>query len=390
MAKDSAKTRIGVIGIGGMGSHHARYLFNGDVPNAELTAVCDTDPARLEWAKKTFGDTVARFDNGGDLFAAKLVDAVMIATPHYFHPTYAVQAFENGVHVLTEKPAGVYTKQVREMNEAAEKSGLVFSIMFQMRTVPLFRKMREMVSSGELGEIRRVVWIATRWFRAQSYYDSGGWRASWAGEGGGVLINQCPHNLDVWQWVCGLPKRMRAFCSFGKYHNIEVEDDVTAYMEYENGATGLFVTTTGESPGSDHFEIIGDNGKLSVENGKLVFYRTREPVSKFCREYPGGFGEPEVWRCELPLRGDNSGHAGITKNWVQAIREGKELIAPGTEGIKGLELSNSMYLSAWTDAWVDLPVDEEKFLSELNQRIKTSTYKKDAGGKALDVEDSWH
>jgi len=386
----SDNLRIAIIGIGGMGSHHARYLLRGDVPGAELTAVCDIDPARLQWSKENLGEQVQTFDNGDALFAAKAADAVIIATPHYFHPPYAIQAFEHGLHVLTEKPAGVYTRQVREMNEAAQKTDRVFGIMFQFRTSPIYKKLKDLLESGELGEIRRTNLYATRWFRSQSYYDSGGWRATWAGEGGGVLLNQCPHTLDLWQWTCGMPKRVRAFCYFGKYHDIEVEDDVTAYVEYENGATGVFITTTGESPGTDRLEVDGDHGKVVVENGKLEFWRTREPVSQFLREYKGGFGEPECWKCEVPLGPRGEDHIGITKDWVRAIRTGSTLLAPGVEGINSLELSNAMLLSSWINDWVDIPVDEELFYQHLQERIKSSSVEKKEGGGVLDVEESWH
>lgn len=380
------KVRIGIIGMGNMGSGHATYLSNGEVPNAELTAVCDINPERLKWSRENLGENVQLFDNADALFASKSVDAIMIAVPHYDHPPLAIKGFQNGLHVLIEKPAGVYTKQVREMNEAAQKSDKVFSIMFNQRTSPLYQKLKDLISSGELGAIKRTNWIITDWYRPQSYYDSGGWRATWAGEGGGVLLNQDPHQLDLWQWTCGMPKRVRAFCAFGKYHDIEVEDDVTAYVEYENGATGVFVTSTGDAPGTNRFEVSGDRGKIVIEDGKLTFWRLRVSERQFNKEYRGGFGQPECWKCEIPIRGTGEGHKGITKNWVQAILKGTPLLAPGEEGINGLQISNAMHLSSWTDSWVDIPVDEELFLEKLNERIKTSTFKKENKNKVLDVD----
>ena len=183
------------------------------------------------------------------MFESKSVDGVMIATHTMTIRLWLSKPLTTGCMYWIEKPAGVYTRQVKEMNEVAKKSGKVFGIMYNQRTNPIYQKLRDLVKSGELGDIKRIIWIITDWYRSQSYYDSGGWRATWAGEGGGVLINQCPHNLDLWQWICGMPARIRAFCSYGKYHDIEFEDDVTAYMEYENGATGVFITTTGEAPG---------------------------------------------------------------------------------------------------------------------------------------------
>jgi predicted dehydrogenase len=379
--------RIGIVGIGGMGTNHADYLSAGQVPGAQLTAVCDIDPQRLERAKQKYGDKIALFEDAEAMFSSGLVDAVIIATPHYFHPPLACKAFAKGLHVLTEKPAGVYTKQVREMNEAAIASGKVFGIMFNQRSNPLYQKLRDLVTSGELGEIKRTNWIITNWYRPQSYYDSGGWRATWAGEGGGVLTNQDPHQLDLWQWICGMPQRVRAFCHFGKYHDIEVEDDVTAYVEYANGATGVFVTSTGDAPGSNRFEISADRGKVVIEDGQLTFWRLRQSERQFNKEWKRGFGEPECWKCSVPtgqLKG--SQHRAVTENWVNSIRKGTPLLAPGIEGINGLQLSNAMHLSAWTDDWVSIPVDEDKYYAYLQERIKNSTFKKKTdGGKIMDV-----
>jgi predicted dehydrogenase len=369
--------KIGIIGIGNMGSSHSLYLNNGEVPGAVLTAVCDQNPERLKWAKETLGENIQMFDNTESFFEFGDLDAVIVATPHYDHPPLAIKALQKGLHVLVEKPVGVFTKNVRELNEVAKKSGKVFGIMFNQRTNPLYQKLRDLVQSGELGEIKRTNWIITDWYRSQSYYDSGGWRATWAGEGGGVLANQDPHQLDLWQWTSGLmPKRVRAFCGFGKFHDIEVEDDVTAYVEYENGATGVFVTSTGDAPGTNRYEISGDRGKLVVEDGKLTFWRLRQSEREFNREYKGGFGEPECWKIDIPIKGEATQHKGITTNWVNAILHGTELLGPGVEGIKGLEISNAIHLSAWTDDWVDLPINEDLFYSKLQEKIKTSTFKK--------------
>lgn len=377
--------RVGIIGLGGMGSNHAGYLSRGEIPGARLAAVCDVEPARLQNVSEKYGEDVQAFDSADALFEAKCIDAVIVATPHYFHPPLVTQALERGYHAMSEKPAGVYTKQVREMNEVAAKSDRVFGVMFNQRTRGDHQKLKELVESGELGEIKRTIYIINDWFRAQSYYDSGGWRATWAGEGGGVLANQCPHNLDLWQWICGMPERIRAFCHFGKYHDIEVEDDVTAYAEYANGATGVFITSTGEAPGTNRLEISADNGKVVLEGGKITFWRTRVPSSQFLKEWPNGFGSPEVWKCEVPFRGGGEEHRGITKNWVQAIRQGTPLLASGDEGVRGVELANAMMLSTWTDDWVDIPVDEERFYEELQKRIAQSEVKKE-GGKVMDVD----
>ncbi|MEE2993807.1 MAG: Gfo/Idh/MocA family oxidoreductase [Gemmatimonadota bacterium] len=379
--------RIGVIGVGNMGGNHVGYLANGDIPGAKLTALCDTNAEQLARMKALSGENVATFEEADALMQSDQIDAVIVATPHYDHPPLAIKALERGLHVMIEKPAGVYTRQVREMNEAAEKSDRVFGLMFNQRTLGQHQKLKELVGSGELGELRRTNYIITSWFRAQSYYDSGGWRATWAGEGGGVLANQCPHNLDLWQWICGMPVRMRAFCAFGKYHTIEVEDDVTAYVEYENGATGVFITTTGEAPGTNRMEITGDNGKVVMEEGKITFWRNRTPAHIFNREWKGGFGSPETWKCEIPFKSGGEEHRGITQNWVQAILNGTPLLAPAVEGINGVQLSNAMLLSTWLDDWVDIPVDEDLYYEKLQERINQSTVNKDPSeNRTLDVD----
>ncbi|UOQ44183.1 Gfo/Idh/MocA family oxidoreductase [Halobacillus salinarum] len=382
--------RIGIIGVGTMGTAHAQYLQQRKINGAELTAVVDIDEDRAKWLEENLDESVQVFTDVEAFLESGLVDAVIIATPHYDHPKLAVRAFEQGLHVLCEKPAGVYTKQVRQMNEGAAKSGKVFSMMFNQRTNPLYQKLRDLIQTGELGEIRRINWLITNWYRSQSYYDSGGWRATWSGEGGGVLINQCPHQLDLWQWMTGMmPKRMRAFCFFGKHRDIEVEDDVTAYAEYENGATGVFITTTGEAPGTNRLEIAGDRGKVVVENGKLDFWRLRVSEPEFNREYKGGFGAPECWKVDVPIEGEETAHAGITQNFVNAVRKGTPLLAPGEEGINGLMLSNAMQLSTWIDNWVELPIDEDLYYKHLLEKIESSTVKKSAGSVALDVEGTY-
>ncbi|MFW5803071.1 MAG: Gfo/Idh/MocA family protein [Verrucomicrobiota bacterium] len=371
----SKEVRVGVIGYGNMGTGVAR-MFADNVEGASVAAVCDIDPERLQKAKEKFGEGTKYFEDADAMIASGEVDGIYVATPHYEHPRLAIKGLENNLHVLVEKPAGVYTKQVREMNEAAAKSDRVFGLMFNQRTRPVHKKFRDLVESGELGEVQRTNWIITTWFRSQAYYDSGGWRASWRGEGGGVLLNQCPHNLDLWQWIAGMPARIRSFASFGKYHDIEVEDEVTAYAEYENGATGLFITTTGEAPGTNRFEVIGDRGKVVMENGKLTFWRTRQSVSEFCKTTKGSFGNPETWECSVPAAGHGDEHTGICRNWTAAIRDGKDLLAPGEEGIRSLQISNAMLLSAWKNDWVDIPVDEDEYKAELDKRIETSRYEK--------------
>ena len=382
--------KVGVIGIGNMGTSHALQLDQGKVEGARVTAVCDLRESQLAWAKENLSNEVQRFSNVEDFFKKAEIDAVLIATPHYDHPSLAIQSFEKGWHVLVEKPAGVFTKNVQEMNEVAKRSGKVFSMMYNQRTNPLYQKVRELIRAGELGEIKRTNWIITDWYRSQSYYDSGGWRATWGGEGGGVLLNQSPHQLDLWQWTTGMmPKRVHGFCSFGKYHDIEVEDDVTAYVEYENGATGVFITTTGEAPGTNRYEVVGDRGKIVVENNQLTFHRLTVSEREFNRTSTSGFGKPECWEIDIPVQGEATDHLGIMQNWIDAIVKGTPLLAPGEEGIKGLELSNAMYLSTWLQRPVDLPIDADLFYEKLQEQIDNSTFeKKVVEDRTLDVSGS--
>ena len=369
------KVRLGIIGVGNMGSGHAANILAGKCPEIELTAVADRREARRQWAKDTLPEGTAIFEEGSDLIQSGLCDAVHICTPHYQHPTLAMEAFAAGLHVMCEKPAGVYTKAVREMNEAAEKSGKVFAMMFNQRTNCVYRKMHEMVHSGQLGELKRVNWIITDWYRTQIYYDSGDWRATWEGEGGGVLLNQCPHQLDLLQWICGLPKTVQAFCQEGKWHDIEVEDDVTAYLQFANGATGVFVTTTGDAPGTNRFEVTGTLGKLVCENDKLTFWKLAQDEREFCRTATEGFAQPQCQQVEVETDGENLQHVGVLNAFAGKILHGTPLVSEGTEGLGGLTLSNAMHLSSWLGRAVDIPFDEELFLSELNKRRATSRKK---------------
>lgn len=372
------KVRLGIIGIGNMGTNHAKSLVEGKVPEMELTAVADRKESRRTWCRENLPETVRIFDDAGELMTSGLCDAVLLSIPHYQHPELSMAAMDHGLHVMCEKPAGVYTKQVREMNEHAAKSGKVFAMMFNQRTNCVYRKMHELVKGGELGAIKRVNWIITDWYRTQSYYDSGDWRATWAGEGGGVLLNQCPHQLDLLQWICGLPKTVRAFCHQGKWHDIEVEDDVTAYLEFPNGATGVFVTTTGDAPGTNRFEITGTRGKLVCEEDRLTFWRLKEDERDFCRSSKEGFRKPETERLEVETDGENPQHVGVLNAFAGNILEGKPLVADGREGLNGLLLSNAMHLSGWLGEAVDIPFDEERFLQELEKRRAASRKKEGA------------
>ncbi len=370
------KVRIGIIGVGNMGSSHSKNLTTGQVPNMELTAICDINPSKLNAFEKMFGEQVKQFKDAEAMMDSGLCDSILVAVPHYEHAKYVMMAMEKGLHVISEKPAGVYTKQVEEMNRCADKHDVVFGMMFNQRTNCVFRKMKELVSSGELGQIKRVSWIITTWYRTQYYYDSGAWRATWNGEGGGVLLNQCPHNLDLLQWICGMPKKVTAFCHEGKWHDIEVEDDVTAYLEYDNGATGTFVTTTGDAPGPDRFEIVMEHGKLVCNDSQtLKLYKLEQNEREFCMTSKEAFGSPKYTEVEIDTDGINEQHIGVLKAFAGRILDGTPLVADGKEGIHGLELSNCMHLSSWMGKTIELPIDSELFLKKLNEKRATSRIK---------------
>lgn len=370
------KVKFGIIGVGNMGFVHLKSFCEGKVQNGVVTAIADLNANKLAAAKSSCPGNYACFSSGIELIDNADVDAVIIATPHYGHPELSIRALKKGLHVICEKPAGVYTKQVKEMNEVAAKSDKLFTMMYNQRTNPLYIKMHDLVHSGEIGEIRRVNWIITNWFRTQFYYDSGSWRATWAGEGGGVLMNQCPHQLDLLQWICGMmPEKVRAFCHFGKWHDIEVEDDVTAYMEFGNGATGVFVTTTADTPGTNRFEIVGSKGKIVCEKDELIVSRTGVDVNEFLKNATGGFDEPKCETEVIPQSGDNPQHVGILNNFANAVLGLEPLYVDGKEGLKCVELIDSMLLSSWLDKTVSLPVDDGEYWEELKKRIAVSKVK---------------
>ena len=370
------KVKLGIIGYGHIGSQHGRAIRDGKCPQVNLTAVCDIDPARLELAKKTNGEDIQTFTDASELIHSGACEAVIIAVPHYLHPSMAIEAMETGLHVIVEKPAGVYTKQVEEMNAVAAKHPeLVYCMDFNQRTNPLYKKVKDLIDSGDLGEMTRVIWIVTDWYRSQSYYDQGGWRATWDGEGGGVLLNQCPHQLDLVQWLVGLPCKVQGFCHEGKWHNIEVEDDVTAYFEYPNGATGVFITTTADAPGTNRLEITGTKATLICQDGKLIMKKLEMDEREWCATCQEGFRAPSYETIEVETDGQNGQHPAVLNAFAAHILRGEPLVADGREGINGLMLSNAIHLSSWLGHPVTLPIDEKLFLEKLNERRATSRVK---------------
>lgn len=362
------KLRLGVIGLGNMGSEHCRLILSDRAREVCLTCVADLRQERRKWAEDNLPEKVKVYASGQELIEADLCDGVIIAVPHYGHPSLAESALRHGLHVLCEKPVAVYTAQVAPVLRAARETGKTFALMFNQRTNCLYRKIKEILASGQLGEMKRVVWIVTDWYRSQRYYDSGSWRATWAGEGGGVLLNQCPHQLDLLQWLCGMPASVRAFAHEGKWHDIEVEDDVTAYLEFPGGATGVFVASTGDLPGVNRLEITCDRGKLLCEGGKLLLWQMPSSEKEHYRASSSAYPAPEGSLVEVTTDGENPQHMGVINAFAAHVLHGEPLVARGEEGINALMLSNAMHLSAWQDKTVSLPIDEELFARLLMSR----------------------
>ncbi|MFC7846934.1 Gfo/Idh/MocA family protein [Arthrobacter sp. NPDC057388] len=379
----SKKLRLGIIGLGQQGSAYAEFITNGMVPNMTIGAICDVDPAKKDKASANYSD-VPFFADYVEMLESGDVDAVVTCVPHYLHPEMAIHALNRDIHALVEKPAGVYTKQVRELNEvAAAKPHLSFGIIFNQRNNPLYKRLKEIVHSGEIGAIRRTNWIITKWWRPQGYYNSSAWRATWGGEGGGVLVNQAPHQLDLWQWICGAPKSVYAKVAYGFRRDIAVEDEVTALVDYGNGATGVFVTATHDLTGTDRFEILGDQGKIVVENSlTATVTRLIKPEREISEGlspeevsglFSGGFDAAAMYTQET-ITFDSawgSQHAGVLENFAANVIDGTPLLAPGSDGINGVRLANAIHLSSWTGREVPLDFDEEEYLAELNERIRS-------------------
>lgn len=366
------KIKVGVIGVGTIGTAHASCIYNGEIEEMELCALCDNDKARIEELKTEFVG-IPLFENSAELIKSGLVEAVIIATPHYLHPEISAFALKNNCHTMCEKPIAVYTLAAAEPIKAKEEGKSTFAIMFNQRANKLFKMAREMVLSGEIGEILENVWIITNWYRTQEYYDSSSWRGTWQGEGGGVLMNQAPHNLDLWQWICGMPKRIKSICYEGKHHNIEVEDEAIIYAEYENGANGVFITSTGHKYGTNRFEITGTKGKIVLEKGTLT-----------CETDKGATVISDE---------DYNGHKELLINFARSVLNKEELIAKGEEGLNQLMLCNGAYLSSWKGGeWIDLPFDEGEYLNLLKSKVEKSVPKSQESKKNLfgkSYKDKW-
>ncbi|HXI52625.1 MAG TPA: Gfo/Idh/MocA family oxidoreductase [Candidatus Saccharimonadales bacterium] len=367
-----SNVRFGIVGMGNMGRYHADALLAGRVARAELAAVCSTSPGKLQKYQP-----LPIFDDVTKLIESRAVVALLIATPHPQHPAQAIAAFEAGLHVMVEKPIASHKADAERLIAAAARHPRqVFGAMFQLRTEPRYAKLRKLIQEGELGPIVRINWIITDWYRTEAYYASGGWRATWKGEGGGVLLNQCLHQLDTLQWLVGMPARIRGFCQLGRYHDIDVEDNVTIYLEWADGATGVFVSSTGESPGTNRFEICGTRGRVVLENQRLTFTRNDADMIEFSRKAATGFAKPDLWHVEIPFENAKEPHSILLQNFTDAILDGGPLLVPGAEGIHSVELANAMLYSSLQAETVELPLDAGAFEGKLEELIAGSKREK--------------
>lgn len=385
------KIKLGIIGFGNMGTGHTSNIMGGNCPEVELVAICDKNPERCEFGKSKYPDAnITYFTDAIEMLDSGLINACLVAVPHYDHAKYSMECMKRGIHVMCEKPAGVYTRQVREMIAESEKHPeVVFGMMFNQRTNPVYRKMHELVHSGKYGEIRRTNWLITNWYRSQAYYNSSDWRATWAGEGGGVLLNQCPHQLDLWQWICGMPVKVQSKIKYGAWHDIEVDDDVTTFVEYENGATGVFITTTGDGKGTNRFEVQMDGAKLVVEDDKLTVTEFEMKESEFTKTNTEVFGMVKTHNVEIEIESKNPQHIGVVNAWAGKILHGTPLIAEGAEGLKGVILSNAMHLSDFLGKEIEIPFDEDLYYEELMKRVATSKKKENVTATFADTNGTY-
>lgn len=367
------KVNFAIVGCGNMGGAHLDNIMSGKIPNADVTAVCDIDENVLSRVYERYSGIKCCRDYT-DLAAYDDIDAVIVATPHYIHPEIAAYFLQNGKHVLTEKPIGIMPSDIERLVRVAEDSDKKFAIMFNQRTNPLFMRAHEIMQSGEIGKLKRAVWTVTNWYRTQSYYDSGGWRGTFRLEGGGVLTNQAPHQLDLMQWICGMPKAVKAFCTVGKYHNITVEDDATLCFEYENGATGLFITTTGDACGVNRLEISCDKGKMVLESGILKLYKHEVSERKFCFTEKNGFYQPPIEYSEYTEKESVEGHIAVLRNFCNAILSDEPLIACGSQGANQASITAAAYMSWFTGERQTIPVDAALYEAELEKRYEDDDY----------------
>lgn len=379
------KIRLGIIGLGAQGTTYAEFIKAGKIPQIEIGAICDINTEKKNEVENHYpnvpfyNDYIAMLESGD-------VDAIVTTVPHYLHTEIGIAALERDIHALLEKPADIYAEKVKEISElAASKPHLTFGIFFNQRTNPLYQKVKSLIDDDVIGNIRRTNWIITTWWRPQAYYNQSSWRATWSEEGGGVLVNQAPHQIDLLQWLCGMPKSVFSNIKYGYQRDLAVDDDVTTILDYGNGATGVFITCTHDIIGTDRLEITGDKGKILVEDSKTIsLTRLKESETQMNRNMSWeeaakifkGNGLENIFDQETfdfeSVWGEQ--HINVLANFAANIIDGTPLIAPGNDGINGVNLVNAIYLSSWTGKEVTVPVSPSEFQDALNQQIQNEAH----------------
>ena len=375
------KVGVAVVGMGNIGSEHAKLIASDVTPSLDLVATCGRgDP---------FADGIPHFETFSGLLDARVCDAIVIATPTMDHPQKALAALAAGYHVLVEKPVAMSVAQAQQVVDSVP-GDRVCAVMLNQRHHPVFAKIKNLLDSDAIGPITRYQWTMTAWYRPDVYYQVSRWRGTWPGEGGGLLINQCIHNLDVLQWWLGLPSSINAEVAFGKYHDIEVEDEVSARFKHPNGVTGTLVASSGEAPGINSLDIVGDRGMLRFDGDSLFIWQRAGSVARERAETRDMFDVPEFERQEVPIESVASQHAEIFNNFADAIREGAQLATPVAEGLGSLQLANGILLSSWQDKDISLPIDAVLYERELQDRITKSDFRTPADiDVQIDMEKSY-
>ena len=370
--------RVGLIGFGKQGSHYVRMFIEHRLfSRFRLTAIADTCPQKLQWIKDNIGSEIECFDSAEAMLSSGIIDACIITTPHPMHPEHVIMCLQHGIHVLCDKPAGVHILQVQQMNREAEKHpDLVFSIMFNQRTNCAYRKLKSIIETEEYGKVRRISWTINNWYRSRYYYDSFDWRGIWKGSFGGTIMDQCPHQVDLWQWMFGMPDKVTCRMGFGSHHDIEVEDEVSAIMEYKDGCIGTFNASTSVPNGQNTLEVNLDAANIRIRGNSVFVEKFCMPEAKW-QQSPRGIYEkmdvaPEV---EIPTDGKNAQHKGVIEAWINRILGKGEGSNDGKEGLASVMLSNAMYMSAFTGKTVSLPLDGQEYYNELMKKVKTSKTK---------------
>ena len=359
--------RFAVVGFGSIGRTHFRTISGTAVPDGLVTALVTRQSDGLPDGIEVFRDVDTLLDAG-------VADVVVVATPTMDHEETSRKVLTTGCHLVVEKPMAMTVLGARRIIDA-RPSEAVAAVMLNQRYHGTYRRIREIVKGGLLGRIHRFSWIMTAWYRPNAYFAVSSWRGTWPGEGGGALLNQGIHNLDILQWILGLPASVYARAGFGKFHSIDVEDEVTALFEYDDGLSGVLVVSTGEAPGTNRFEIVGDRGTLVFEADTIRLAMTDRNVSEHRATSRDLFESPNFTeQREVPAATANQ-HAEVFNDVVGAVSEGRPVATPLEDGVASIELANAILVSAWEDRRVDLPVDAVAYHEALERRIEASDFR---------------